>query len=915
MDQRCAAPGVIRHRMPVWLIRTALLLVLLASTAAADTRGKLTGRIADPKGQPVVGATVVILGTTLGAAADIDGNYVILNVPASIYDVRSSAVGYQSRVVKEVRVNAGQTTTLNVTLTEALIEKEEVVTIAQRPLVDTRQTSSVAILDKDDINILPVQSLADVVNLQAGVVDGHFRGGRIGEVQYQVDGVSVNNPYDNSSVIQLDKSVLQEVQVISGTFDAEYGQAMSGVVNAVLRSGSDERFDVSAEAYGGFYVVNGSDAAIYPHLGSQWLRPSFPGETAGQGLRNLGLPLPLQSYTVSLGGPTGLPETSFLVNIRRFSDNGYLYGERLFVPTDVSDFGSRTFRPGGDGKVIPLGNSEEYSGQMKIANHSITDGQLSYQFIGATGQSRPYNFAFRFNPDGMRRQNHTSVVHGIDWTQTITPTTFYTLNLRQNFFHYTDYAFDALDNPRYYAAGAPRGDANYELGATIQGYDIGRFEQKTNAFLVKGSLTSQVTPIHLVKAGFEGQLATVGFGSPGTLAYQILTGSVSQVYVVPDTLAQNLKSYHPVSMALFVQDRVEFTDFMIRVGLRLEYYDANTTLPSNLENPANAIQGDSTHQIPQSFPKRTSRKIALAPRLGVSYPITATGALYFSYGHFYQMPGLGNLYANSDYSVLSRLQASSSTFPLMGNPDIKPEFTAQYEFGFKQEFGRLVGVDLSVFYKDVRDLLGVEFIETYADAQYARFTNVDFGSVYGIKLSYDQRFSENFSASLNYTFQNAVGNSSDPRETFTRASAGEDPRPRQVSFDWDQRHTLNAALTLVNPNDYVMSAIIKYGSGSPYTPAIGSGFGAGLERNSEGKPAWGTVDVRAEKSFTFDQVRLNVFLRVFNVFDSRYGNGFVFSTTGSPYYSLTPATDRSTLADPSRFAAPRRFEIGFRVNL
>jgi outer membrane receptor protein involved in Fe transport len=251
----------------------------------------------------------------------------------------------------------------------------------------------------------------------------------------------------------------------------------------------------------------------------------------------------------------------------------------------------------------------------------------------------------------------------------------------------------------------------------------------------------------------------------------------------------------------------------------------------------------------------------------------------------------------------------------MGNPDIRPEFTTQYEFGFKQEFGRLVGLDLSVFYKDIRDLLGVEFIETYADARYARFTNVDFGSVYGIKLSYNQRFTENFSASINYTFQNAVGNSSDPAETFNRVAGGEDPLPRQVSFDWDQRHTLNAAFTLVNPGNYVITTIIRYGSGSPYTPTIGSGFGAGLERNSEGKPAWVTVDLQAEKSFVIGQLGLNAFLRIFNLFDSRYANGAVFSTTGSPYYSITPSSDRNALADPNRFAPPRRIELGLRVTM
>jgi hypothetical protein len=209
-----------RHaHLPVVLL-ACLFALTACSRAFADTKGKLTGRIVDAKNQPVLGANVQVVGTTLGAAADADGYFLILNVPVGSYTARVSAVGYQTNLVKEVRLSAGQTTTLNVTIAESVISMGEVTSVAEKPLVDTRQTSSVAILSRDDINALPVQSLTDVVNLQAGVVDGHFRGGRAGEVQYQVDGVSVNNPYDNSSVVQLDKSVLQEVQVITGTFDA-----------------------------------------------------------------------------------------------------------------------------------------------------------------------------------------------------------------------------------------------------------------------------------------------------------------------------------------------------------------------------------------------------------------------------------------------------------------------------------------------------------------------------------------------------------------------------------------------------------------------------------------------------------------------------------------------------------------------
>jgi len=865
------------------------MLLLIPGPSLADTRGKISGRILDDGKQGVLGANIMVVGTALGAAADPDGYYVILNIPVGTYDVRVSAVGYQTNVIRGVRVESGQTATVNVTIAEALIEAGEVTTVAERPLVDRRQTSAVAILSKDDIEMLPVQSLDDIVNLQAGVVDGHFRGGRTGEVQYQVEGVSVNNPYDNSPVLELDRSVLQEVQVISGTFDAEYGQAMSGVVNAVLRSGSEERFEGSLELYAGEYFP--SSTADFPHADGS-------------------LPPALGNATLTFSGPTGLPATSFLVNVRRFVDEGALYGTRRFVPTDTSDFSAREFRPTGNDEIVSMLQYEEWSGHAKIAAHFLRDIQISYQLIGNTSQNLANSFQYRYNPDGMKTQERLALVHGLDWTHTLSTTTFYTVNLRQNYFSYSDLAFESTLAGRYYDAGAPRGDVNYELGAIIQGYDIGRYEQKTNAFVVKGSLTSQVTPEHLLKVGGEFQYADMGFGAPGTLSYEILSGTASRVYVVADSLAQNTRRYFPTTWALFAQDRIEVEDFLIRVGIRAEYYDANATVPSDPANPANVIPG-----APESVPQQTTRKFVVAPRFGMSYPITATGALYFSYGHFYQMPGFGNLYANSDYSILENLQEGGVSYGVMGNPDIRPEFTVQYEFGFKQEFARTFGVDLSVFYKDVRDLLGVELIDTYAAATYARFTNVDFGSVYGIKATVDYRLSSAISFSLNYTYLNAVGNSSDPTETANRAAAGEDPRPRQIPFDWDQRHTLNFAATLYEQDDYAFTAILRYGDGSPYTPSIGSGFGASLERNSSGKPTWALFDIRAEKFFPLDPVRLSVFLRVFNLFDTRFTNGAVFTSTGTVFYSLNPAADAEALINPNRFAQPRRVELGFRIQL
>ncbi|MEM1117802.1 MAG: carboxypeptidase-like regulatory domain-containing protein, partial [Bacteroidota bacterium] len=239
----------------------ALLAAVALLGAAADAQtGKLSGRVVDPGGQPLIGATVLVVGTDLGAATDVDGVYNVLRIPPGTVSVRFSSIGYQTQVLEGVRIASNTTTELDVTLVEETLAGEEVIVTAEQPLVDVTQTSTVATISRDEIAALPVQELNDVVNLQAGVVNGHFRGGRLGEVQFQVEGVSVNNPFNNTSTLTLDRSVLQEVQVISGTFDAEYGQALSGVVNAVLRSGDPGRYEASFEVFGGDFVSPGNDS-------------------------------------------------------------------------------------------------------------------------------------------------------------------------------------------------------------------------------------------------------------------------------------------------------------------------------------------------------------------------------------------------------------------------------------------------------------------------------------------------------------------------------------------------------------------------------------------------------------------------------------------------------------------------------
>jgi outer membrane receptor protein involved in Fe transport len=587
-----------------------------------------------------------------------------------------------------------------------------------------------------------------------------------------------------------------------------------------------------------------------------------------------------------------------------------LYGQRRFVPTDSSDFQQRKFNGTGDNNTVAMNTTSDLSWQFKLSNKSVNEIQLSYQNIGNTSNGRNYDFGYRFNPDGRTEQKHFSMIHGIDLTHSLSTTTFYNVSLRQNYFRYTDWAYESIYDPRYQQAGQPIGDDNYELGAIIEGVSLGRFKQETDSWIVKGAITSQLSQDHLLKMGFEGQKSSITFGAPGVVYHEANNGKDFIIPTTGDSLRPRAKNYNPISFAAYIQDRIEMSDLLIRIGLRFEYFDARATVPSDLQNPANAIVGS-----PLSVPKATTIKSVVAPRVGFSYPISEKGAVYFSYGHFYQMPGLGLMFSNIDYSILKNLQAGAVDYGVMGNPDLKPEFTTQYEFGMKTEFVGNSGIDGSIFYKDIRDLLGVEFVQTYAAAEYSRMTNIDFGSVYGTTIMYNQRLSDVLTWSTNYTFQKAIGNSSDPYETANIAAGGGDPRPRQIPFAWDQTHTINTTLTLNVTNDYSATVVLRYGNGSPYTPAIGSGYGAELERHSSRKPNWALVDFRAEKYFEVSNVNCSMFLRAFNLLDARYANGFIFSTTGSPDYTLTPGGDAAQLINPTRFNQPRRVEVGFGIRL
>ncbi|MCF8266899.1 MAG: TonB-dependent receptor [Ignavibacteriales bacterium] len=246
----------------------SLLILIMASGSVygkLGTTGKIAGRVTDATtGEALPFVNIIIEGTSLGAASDIDGYFSIINIPPGTYSVKASAIGYNSSTVKNAKVSIDLTTSIDFQLSDTSIQlKEEIVVVATKPMVTKDQTASTAIVGDELIKELPVTEIGDVLALQAGIVVGsgggiHVRGGRSGQIGYQIDGVPVTDAYDGGSVVDINTSAVKELQVISGAFNAEYGQAMSGIVNLVTKDGSNN-FAGSISAYIGDYVSSNSD--------------------------------------------------------------------------------------------------------------------------------------------------------------------------------------------------------------------------------------------------------------------------------------------------------------------------------------------------------------------------------------------------------------------------------------------------------------------------------------------------------------------------------------------------------------------------------------------------------------------------------------------------------------------------------
>lgn len=906
--------SAIVHKNPfLTCILVATAISLLALPLQAGTVGKLAGKITDAEsGDPVIGANVIVDGTTIGASADADGEYYILNIPPGFMTIRVSALGYSAEKVSNIQITSDQTTTLNFKLKTQSLQGEEVTIVAERKLVQTSNTFGTATVAAQDIQQLPITNLTQVIELQAGIVDGHFRGGRAGEVLYLVDGVSVTDAYNNSQGTQVDNHVVDELQVITGTFNAEYGQAMSGVVNTVIKEGSGQ-FHASASAEFGDYLSGRNNT--FQHINNY-------------------SPLAIQDYSFSLSGPIPrLPKLTYSVSARYMTDSGWQYGRNVFgAKWDVqsSPAGVLVWPSYGDSSWVEMNPNLERNLTLKLAYQFTPALKVTYTTLNSSRNYRDYDYTWRELPNANLRRYQDGRTNLIRLNHNLSSSMFYELGVSNSYTEYHHWLFpDALDSRYAHPAYAT---VTTSQGLHYAGNNLNRFRRWTNTYGLMGNLSWQANKLHLLKMGFDTKINKLSYenidltaarpdelydpsGLPAPLVFEP---------AIPSDTSSGFTKYvnKPYDFAFYIQDKFEIPSLIINLGVRFDYLQPDGRILRDPKDPdvfapLTSYSRDSLTLAERqaNWYLKPSAKSQVSPRLGIAFPMSDQGVFHFAYGHFVQWPTFERLYTNPNYHLNSGVGLNT----VMGNADLKMEETVTYELGFEQQIAQDIAVGATLYSRDIRNLVATDrIVETYsAGTKYAQFINRSFGAVKGITLTFDKRYANNFSIFADYTFQTAEGDASDPQSAYNALTGSHprEPEKQLVALNWDRRHTLNAGLTYSKegPQGWGASLIAKYGTGTPYTPTD-RGIRTGFE-NSDRKPSFYNLDISAYKAIPIPgspKQRLLITVNVLNALDTANEDN-VFSSTGRAGYTAYPETEFA--GDGRNYSRPRMVKVGLKTEL
>ena len=881
-------------------ILLSLICLFIPLLLFAGTTGKITGRIIDKDtGDALPMVNVVVLETTMGAVSDLEGYFTILQIPPGTYSVKATMMGFEKLTMTNVKVSVDLTTTLNFKLRPTVMDLgTEVTVVADRPIVQKDVTSSSHHLSADVIKNMPTMtSVRDLMAAQPGVVgEGihiNIRGGRTGEVRTIVDGMGVSDPLYRQATRTTQEQVAQftsnpvdelsgrtggvavpmnaiaQVEVITGGFNAEYGQAMSGIVNIVTKEGGPRisgrlQYLTDDLGQGEFktHTENGSGLRAFSHNTDKMeFSLGGPEPITRYLLPALGIRLPFHVYFFTSG--TG-----------NFTDVSTAYDLAYYAPTgeDRSD----ELRDKIWGIPLPF----EYGNRMDNLYNSLSNLSIrfspSHKITISYGAEQSwydeYNHAFKNLPENFWQREESNKKVSLKWSHTLSAKTFYELMLGYNETYYlftpggmtppeVYELWDSLIEPIGDDKGANALDDDHD-GFYDRGYPSrGTWhERTTERFEAKIDLTSQLHRHHQLKTGLEIAYFKMQHGEikyPSSYhPDEILDSGPWPEYGI----FRDFYSAYPTTGAFYIQDKIEYETLIVNAGIRFDFQIPGKEVNEKIEE-GNKVPGTGIMY-----------KSTINPRLGISHPITERDNLYFYFGRFSQPVDWNFVYMKDTQT--------SGAFKLYGNPNLSSEEVTQYEVGVVHAFNDVLSLKLTGYFKDYSGLINTE-TRGEIGYTYSVYINRDYGNARGFEISLEKRYSNYVSGNIHYTFTNAMGKSSSYRQGYDFSYKGSPIPIKEWPLDWDVPHALNLlfdfrVLKGQAPALFGRKIIDNWGfnlvwhieSGKPYTPE-GLAATQYTTHNSARTPYRTWVNVKFNKDFSFWSIRNSFIIEINNLFDRR----------------------------------------------
>jgi outer membrane receptor protein involved in Fe transport len=721
----------------------------------AGTTGSLKGRVTDKAtGQPLVGVSVLIEGTQLGAATNAQGEYVVYHVPAGIYRVRFLMIGYRSHVVENVRIVMDLKTTVNAALEAQTLEvTEAIVVTAERPLIPRDVTATAHSVAGSKIEELPVNSFREVLALQPGVTaDGHVRGGRTTEVLFLVDGLPIQQAMLGGTGSDLPSGSIVEMTVETGGFNAEYGNAMSGVVNVVTKGGTREH-RLWLRAYD-------------DHIGGEETNRASEFELFASG------PLRREALTYLISANYRMSDT------RWWQDMAPVFGSPIEQNINL---------------VAKL--------HLQLTRNMKILGQVLF----SDWDWHDYEYRWRFNLPGLPPRWKRSLRLSTTLTHTISPRVFYALSLSR---YEVQHRMGQGDKNQV----DPSQAYQYELPwyyFIVGGRRLWWQDARETTLTLKGDLVAQIGRVNELKSGFEFNYFQ--------LDNELLKYEPQKSYWGRPLLDRPLynfsSSYHyePYQGAFYLQDKVDNDIFVANIGLRYDFLNPRAQRPVVEWIPVTAE--DYQQEVKGWAP--ASLKSQLSPRVGVSFPISEHDFLLVNYGYFFQVPLFDYMFTGLKYDLKKGIKALYGNPDL--KPERTVAWEMAYKRSFRDNWLlSLTYFDKDITgLVDTKTFLASD--SKAEDDGFSQYVNLPCARARGMEVFVEKCYSNYVSGKLSYTLMYAKGFSSSADQGLNYFMWGFAVPNKEHFLSWDQRHTLVVDLFAGVPGRYGLDLVWRWNSPRPYT--------------------------------------------------------------------------------------------------